>query len=181
MSKIPALTKSWILQDFRANRHRPRAQALLAMFRVCQATRWPFTSPPTLRAKIATAVYLLFSEWILGMEIPVKTTVGPRLRVVHGYGLVVNVDSRIGSDVTVRHGVTIGNNGEGGPSPTIGDGADIGAAAIVIGGIVVGAGARVGAGAVVVHDVPPGATAVGNPARILAPSPGHAPLGKSTR
>ena len=64
-------------------------------------------------------------------------------------------------------GVTIGDRVAGGPVPVIEDDVEIGAYAQILGGVRIGRGARVGAMSVVLQDVPPGATAVGNPARIL--------------
>lgn len=90
------------------------------------------------------------------MEIPVSTTIGPGLTINHGYGLVINADSTIGSFVKLRHGVTIGNRGDGRGCPTIGNGVDFGVGASVLGEVCVGDGARIGSGAVVLADVPSG-------------------------
>jgi serine O-acetyltransferase/putative colanic acid biosynthesis acetyltransferase WcaB len=91
------------------------------------------------------------------------------LRVYHGAGIVINGRTVLGDDVAIRQNVTIGNARSGGPCPVIGDRVELGAGAIVIGGISIGDDARIGAGAVVTKDVPAGATAVGNPARIVPP------------
>ncbi|WBM79377.1 hypothetical protein KIV56_13355 [Cryobacterium breve] len=104
----------------------------------------------------------------MAWSLPVKTQVGPRFQIVHGFGLVINVDAQLGADVVVRQGVTIGNKGDGGPSPVIGDGVSIGSGACVIGALTIGAQARIGSNAVVLHDVPKGASVVGNPGRVLA-------------
>ncbi|WP_353477575.1 DapH/DapD/GlmU-related protein [Microbacterium sp. zg-YB36] len=63
--------------------------------------------------------------------------------------------------------MSIGNRGDSGASPTLGDRCEVGAGAVLIGPISVGADAKIGAGSVVVKDVPEGTTAVGNPARIV--------------
>jgi putative colanic acid biosynthesis acetyltransferase WcaB len=107
--------------------------------------------------------YRVFIEWVLGVELPWRLTIGPGLRLYHGVGTVVNDGCVIGSNVTLRHNVTIGHTKAGGPCPIIHDGVDIGAGAIIIGGITIGANARIGAGALVVHDVPAGATVVSTP------------------
>ena len=78
---------------------------------------------------------------------------GPRFVLIHATGVVINGDVRGGSDVRVEHQVTIG--AERRRAPVLGDGVFIGAGAKIIGGVSVGDGARVGANAVVVHDVPP--------------------------
>jgi serine O-acetyltransferase len=90
---------------------------------------------------------------------------GPGFVLVHSTGVVINGSVRGGSGVHVEHQVTIG--AEGRRSPVLGDDVFIGAGAKVIGPVSVGDGARIGANAVVVHDVPPHATAVGIPARVV--------------
>ena len=104
-------------------------------------------------------------EWLLSVELPAKTTVGEGLVIRHGHALVINDNTIIGKNVTVRHSTTIGNKGEFGKEcPTIGDGVDIGSNVVIIGGISIGSHAVIGAGAVVIKDVPPYAIVVGNPA-----------------
>ena len=90
---------------------------------------------------------------------------GPRFVLVHATGVVVNGSVRGGSDVYLEHQVTIG--AERRQSPVLGDGVFVGAGAKVLGSVRVGDGARIGANAVVVHDVPPHATVVGIPARVV--------------
>ncbi|MEC9374388.1 MAG: serine acetyltransferase [Planctomycetota bacterium] len=107
-------------------------------------------------------------ETISGVSIPKGAEVGPGLRIWHFGNVIVNEGSKIGANCTMRHGVTIGNREEGGPCPVIEDEVDIGAYAQILGGIRVGRGARIGAMSVVLRDVPPGATAVGVPAKIVA-------------
>ena len=77
----------------------------------------------------------------------------------------------IGANCTLRQGVTIGNRHDGGPSPVLEDDVELGAYAQVLGGVRVGRGAKVGAMSVVLRDVPPGAVAVGIPARIIERGP----------
>jgi len=106
-------------------------------------------------------------ETLTGISLPKTVEVGPGLRIWHFGNVVIHEDTRIGANCTLRHGVTIGNAREGGPIPVIGDNVEFGAYAQVLGGIRVGSGARIGAMSVVLRDVPPGATAVGVPARII--------------
>jgi putative colanic acid biosynthesis acetyltransferase WcaB len=101
----------------------------------------------------------------LGIELNHKAKVGPRLRLHHGYGLVVHESAVIGSDCTLRHGTTIGNRRESDDCPVIGDRVDIGCSSVIIGRIEIGDDAKIGAGSVVLHDVPAGCTVAGNPAR----------------
>jgi serine O-acetyltransferase len=108
-------------------------------------------------------------EALTGVELPPQTSVGPGLRIWHGGNIVINPRTRIGSHCVMRHGVTIGNVVPNGRAPVIGDRVELGAYAQVLGGVTVGDDARVGAMSVVLQDVPPGATAVGVPARIIPP------------
>jgi serine O-acetyltransferase len=105
-------------------------------------------------------------ETLLGIGISKNVIIGPGLRIHHFGGIFVADGVRIGRDCTLRQGVTIGNRVEDGPVPVLGDGVDLGAYAQVLGGVTLGDGCRVGALSVIVHDVPPGATAVGLPARV---------------
>ncbi len=84
-------------------------------------------------------------------------------------GVVIGETAQIGDDCTLYHGVTLGGTtwNKGKRHPTLGNGVIIGAGAKVLGPINVGDGAKIGSNAVVVKDVPPGATAVGIPARIV--------------
>lgn len=103
----------------------------------------------------------------LGIEIHPAASVGRRLVIDHGMGVVVGETAVIGDDCLIYQGVTLGCTGKqlGKRHPTLGDGVVVGANACVLGDIVVGDRAKVGAGAVVLRDVAPGSTAVGVPAR----------------
>ena len=94
---------------------------------------------------------------------------GPGLYLPHPWGIVVHARTQLGARCTIYHNVTIGEDNVGPGVPTIGDDVVIGAGAVLLGPIWVGDGARIGANAVVLRDVPPGATAVGAPARVLGP------------
>ena len=97
------------------------------------------------------------------------TIIGPGLFISHGQGTILSAE-RIGANLWVHQGVTVGWDYRGDRRPIIGDDVFIGAGAKILGAITVGTAAQIGANAVVVCDVPPGATAVGIPARIHLPS-----------
>ena len=108
-------------------------------------------------------------RWMTGIEIHPGATIGRRFFIDHGMGVVIGETAEIGDDVTLYHGVTLGGTSwnKGKRHPTLGNGVVIGAGAKVLGPIIVGEGAKIGSNAVVVKDVPPGASAVGIPARII--------------
>jgi serine O-acetyltransferase len=105
-------------------------------------------------------------EIATGITLPKSAEIGPGLRIWHFGNIVIHADVKIGSECTLRHGVTIGDRNEDGV-PTLGDRVEIGAYAQILGPISVGNDAKIGCMAVVLRDVPAGATAVGNPARII--------------
>lgn len=156
-----------IFQDWRANHGNPKGRLVMAYFRLVHV----------LRANVATFIlflplfllYRLLVEWLLCIELPWKTTIGPGFRIDHGQALVVNDGTVFGAGCTVRNSTTIGNkrlrNGSYSRAPIFGDRVDIGANAVVIGPITIGDDVSIGAAAVVVKDVPSGHVAIGNPAR----------------
>lgn len=114
----------------------------------------------------------LFSHigrFLTGIEIHPGATIGHRVFIDHGMGVVIGETAVIGDDCTLYHGVTLGGTSwnKGKRHPTLENGVVIGAGAKVLGPITIGAGAKIGSNAVVVKDVPANATAVGIPARIL--------------
>jgi len=106
---------------------------------------------------------------LTGIEIHPGARIGRRFFIDHGMGVVIGETAQIGDDCTLYHGVTLGGTSwkEGKRHPTLGNSVVIGAGAKVLGPIMVGDRAKIGSNAVVVRDVPPGATAVGIPARII--------------
>jgi serine O-acetyltransferase len=103
-----------------------------------------------------------------GVEIHPRAQIGEALFIDHGAGVVIGETAEIGDDSTLYHGVTLGGTSwnKGKRHPTLGRSVVIGAGAKILGPVLVGDGAKIGSNAVVVRDVPPGATAVGIPARI---------------
>lgn len=94
--------------------------------------------------------------------------IGPGLIIQHGFATIIAA-RRIGANCWVNQQVTIGHRGRTGTGPVIGDGVAVYAGAQVLGDLTVGEGAQIGANAVVLEDVPPYHTAVGVPARMLPP------------
>lgn len=110
------------------------------------------------------------ARFFTGIEIHPGATIGGGFFIDHGMGVVIGETAEIGNNVMLYQGVTLGGTGKqtGKRHPTLEDNVVIGVGASVLGAITVGQGARVGGGAVVVKDVPPHATAVGVPARVVA-------------
>jgi serine O-acetyltransferase len=110
------------------------------------------------------------NRFLTGIEIHPGATIGRRVFIDHGMGVVIGEMAEVGDDCTIYQGVTLGGTSlvKGAKRhPTLGKGVIIGANACVLGGFTVGDGARVGSNAVVTKPVPAGATAVGNPARVI--------------
>ena len=106
---------------------------------------------------------------LLNIEIHPAATIGKRLFIDHGTGVVIGATALIGDDVTIYHGVTLGAVGKGAVPgakrhPTVENNVVIGAGAKILGDITLGKDSYIGANAVVLKDVPPGITAVGIPA-----------------
>lgn len=109
------------------------------------------------------------ARWLTGIEIHPGATIGERFFIDHGMGVVIGETAVIGNDCTLYHGVTLGGTSwnRGKRHPTLGNNVVVGAGAKILGPIMVGDGAQIGSNAVVVKAVPPGATAVGIPARMI--------------
>ncbi len=110
------------------------------------------------------------SRWLTGIEIHPGARIAPGVFIDHGMGVVIGETAEISEGCTIYQGVTLGGTSltKGAKRhPTLGKGVVVGAGAQILGGFEVGDGAKVGSNAVVTKPVPPGATAVGNPARII--------------
>jgi serine O-acetyltransferase len=126
---------------------------------------WLWRKGFTLMARYLSQV----SRFWTGIEIHPGATIGRRLFIDHGMGVVIGETSIIGDDVTLYHGVTLGGTSleRKKRHPTLGNGVVVGNTSSVLGDIVVGDNSRVGAGSVVLRDVPPNSTVVGVPAHIV--------------
>lgn len=112
-----------------------------------------------------------WGRFFTGIEIHPGAVIGRRVFIDHGMGVVIGETAEVGDDCTIYQGVTLGGTSlaKGAKRhPTLGRGVIVGANSQVLGGFTVGDGAKIGSGAVVTKPVPAGATAVGNPARIIA-------------
>ena len=113
------------------------------------------------------------SRALTGIEIHPGAKLGKRVFIDHGSGVVIGETAEVGDDVLIYMGVVLGGTAleRVKRHPTVENDVVIGSGAIVLGPITIGRGAKIGAGSVVVRPVPPGATAVGVPARISEPQP----------
>ncbi|HYS66145.1 MAG TPA: serine acetyltransferase [Paraburkholderia sp.] len=158
-----------IIEDYRRNDFL-KTRCVVIFFRIANylACRSRFT---LLVGAPVILLYIFVCDWLLGIEIPVKTRIGKGLTLYHGTGLVINGYCVMGDYCVVRHGVTIGNtirpDGTNSGVPVIGDRVEFGAHSVALGDIRIGDGARIGAGAVLLCNVPDGAVAVGVPARVM--------------
>ena len=114
-----------------------------------------------------------FGRFMTGIEIHPGATIGRRVFIDHGMGVVIGETAEVGDDCTIYQGVTLGGTSltRGAKRhPTLERGVIVGAGAKVLGGFTIGADAKIGSNAVVVKPVPAGGTAVGNPARVVMPA-----------
>lgn len=107
-----------------------------------------------------------FWSVVTAAEIPLNCSIGGGLTIIHPTGIVIHSDAKIGPNCLIQSQVTIGVRRDG-EVPVIGGHVEIGTGAKIIGAVRIGDHARIGANAVVISDVPPGATAVGVPAKIV--------------
>jgi serine O-acetyltransferase len=109
------------------------------------------------------------ARFLTGIEIHPGATIGRRLFIDHGLGVVIGETAIVGDDVTLYQGVTLGGTGKehGKRHPTIEDDVVIGGGAKVLGNITVGRNCRIGAGSVVLRNVPENSTVVGVPGHII--------------
>lgn len=162
----------WALvrEDYRTQEHGGLSQGFWALF-WHRFGNWRMSVRPRALRIPLSVLYKIgakLTEWFCGIDLPYTVVVGRRVRIEHFGGMIL-IARAIGDDVTIRQNTTFGlirrNNLR--EWPVIGDRADIGVGAAILGPVTIGRGATVGANAVVLKDVPEGATAVGVPARII--------------
>ena len=129
-------------------------------------SHWLWTHKLRFFARFVAAI----ARVLTNVDIHPAATIGERLFIDHGIGVVVGETSIIGNDVTLYQGVTLGGTSleHGKRHPTLGNGVTVGAGAKILGAITIGHDARIGANSVVIRDVPPGAVVVGVPGQIIS-------------
>ncbi|HEV3109717.1 MAG TPA: serine O-acetyltransferase EpsC [Candidatus Binataceae bacterium] len=132
---------------------------------IYRVAHWMWTH----RLKLLARLLSEFGRWLTGVEIHPGATIGRRLFIDHGMGVVVGETCEIGDDVLIYQGVTLGGTSlkKEKRHPTIEDSVMISAGASVIGPVTIGHGSRIGAGAVVVGSAPPYSTIVGIPGKVV--------------
>jgi len=109
------------------------------------------------------------NRFLTNIEIHPGARIGRRFFIDHGAGVVIGETAEVGDDVLMYQGVVLGGTTlkKGRRHPAVGNNVVIGTGAVALGAITIGDGARIGSGSVVVKSVPPGATVVGIPGRIV--------------
>jgi serine O-acetyltransferase len=134
---------------------------------------WRWRLPVWLRAPL-TVLYLvaqLVIRNVYSIELTSLTKVGRRLRIAHEGSVMIHPSVVIGDDCLIRQNVTIGiASNDATKAPRLGDRVEVGAGAVIIGGITIGDDAHIGPNAVVTMNVPAGGMAVATPARVIPPA-----------
>lgn len=109
-----------------------------------------------------------FARWLTGIEIHPGATIGERLFIDHGMGIVIGETTTIGDNCTIYHGVTLGGTGKDKYKrhPDLGSNVSVGCGAKILGPIKIGNNVKIGANAVVLKEVPDNSTVVGVPGEI---------------
>lgn len=174
---------SRLQEDIQAVRERdPAARTSLEVFLTSpglfalswhRVAHWLWTWEWFLLARIVSGL----SRWFTGIEIHPGATLGRRIVIDHGMGVVIGETAVVGDDCLIYHGVTLGgkiqvsrDEAVGQRHPTLGRGVLVGAGAAILGPVTVGDGATVAALSVVLSNVPAGALAVGIPAKVKKPT-----------
>jgi serine O-acetyltransferase len=164
-----------IRRDIRAARQRDPAKPTVAQVIFCypgvhavwghRISHWLWHRG----ARLAARAFAELTRILTGVDIHPGAVLGAGLFIDHATGVVIGETARVGDDVTLYQGVTLGGTGRdtGKRHPTVGDRVTIGAGAKVLGPITVGEDSRIGANAVVIKPVPPGSVVVGVPGQII--------------
>jgi len=168
-----------VIEDWKTNGRdwtKPGFQALA----VHRFGNWRMrVKPKVVRAPLSVAYRALFRgvRNVYGIELPYSARIGRRVVIEHQGSIVVHGNAVVGDECILRQNVTLGNRTMDQPwdAPILGARVNVGAGAKILGAVTIGEGAQVGANAVVHVDVPAGAVAVGVPARLIASSNGISP------
>ena len=122
-----------------------------------------------IKLKLLARMTSQFAKWLTGIEIHPAAKIAGGVFIDHGTGVVIGETAEIEEGVIIYQGVTLGGTGKetGKRHPTVKKGAVISAGAKVLGGFTVGEYAKIGAGSIVLKEVPPYATVVGVPGRVV--------------
>jgi len=157
---------SYVFQDWNRNKRNRKGQFVTALFRLAACIN------NNIFSRVIFFPYLIFYrffvEWVLGIELPWRTKVGPGLVIWHGQSTILNRDVVIGENCTIRHSTTIGEAKYNGGSPVIGNNVDIGANVCIVGEISIGDNVIISIGSVVIKSVPSNSLVGGNPAKYIA-------------
>ena len=121
------------------------------------------------RYKLLARMVSQLAKFLTGVEIHPAAQIGHGVVIDHGEGVVIGETAQVGNNVLIYQGVTLGGTGKdvGKRHPTVEDGVMISAGAKILGPFTVGRNAKIGAGSIVLKEVPPNATVVGVPGRIV--------------
>jgi len=156
----------YLFQDWAYNGHDIKIRIVLVAFRLSQClvrNGWLIKC----LAFPYLVLYKFFLYWVLHIELHWNLNIGEGLTIYHGYCLVIHPKATIGRCVTLRHCVTIGNNGKDGEAPVLMNNVNVGANSVIIGPVTIGENAVIGAGTVVTKDVKEKSVVVGNPSRVV--------------
>lgn len=164
---LSAEVEDWSRERKRVLEWNP-GRSLLASIRSYQRNSLRRDPVAALIRKVAVLRHCFWSI-VTGAEIPINCRIGGGLMIPHPNGIVIHPDVSVGPNCLIFQQVTLGSTRHG--TPSVGGHVDIGCGAKVLGPITIGNHAVIGANAVVLIDVPPGATAVGIPARVVSGMP----------
>ncbi|MDR7376901.1 serine O-acetyltransferase [Rhodoferax ferrireducens] len=149
-----------------------RTFRIIVTLRLCQAVA--NAKSPIRFLLIPLKIMHRIASHLAAVDFPWNTKVGAGLAITHGWGLVINSEAKIGNNVTLFHGVTLGRRDRIALDgtrhieyPEIEDEVWIGPHAIIVGGVTIGRGSRIAGGAFVTNNIPPYSIVSGNPSSII--------------
>ncbi|MDG3088254.1 serine acetyltransferase [Vibrio hannami] len=158
--------KNHLVRDIVRNKGNTKGLIFIILFRICRL------SQVSIFTKVLffplSFLYKLTVQWILGIDIPLRVSIGEGFVLYHGVGVVVHPSVIIGKNVTMRQSTTIGIKYNNGKAPIIGDNVDIGAHSVLVGDITIGSNVIIGAGTTILKTIDSGLTVVNeNKVRVL--------------